>query len=367
MSATNQDRRNRFKAREAYAVHNVIYATQFLVHPLGFYPPYNIKDIQPIWDRWAEEYEIFWRMTESGPFVPPVFPKMPAIDAPFCCYRMWGLLIQAQVQGTKDNTDYLRETVVKIMGEEMCKKHPEICPCHVPDHPWTEPEQMEALAPINPKHRVDCNCGGDNLCKAKAVAAGFPSEFCSCDTHGGCSCGRPKKKNVEIAMLLDASGNLMPEMGQALCGKGWAKVVAPSPYDYKHNVETCACGVCYKARVDSGTNNAFFEQEKGLVDAVEKSLRRIYVAPLKAPEGCQQDWAALQGRAAELVRLCGMAESLEENSDLLRELSGIADQAEGRLATPMETAEDEGTRTPYLNIPGHPSAAAMARAAEGGM
>ncbi|NCA17451.1 MAG: hypothetical protein EBS90_10475, partial [Betaproteobacteria bacterium] len=318
MSATSQDRWNRFKAREAYAAHNVIYATQFLVHPLGSYPPYNIQDIQPIWARWAEEYEIFWRMTESGPFVPPVFPKMPAIDAPYCCYRMWGLLIQAQVQGTKDNTEHLRETVVKIVGEEVCKKHPEICPCHVPDHPWTSPEQMEALAPINPKHRIDCNCGGDKLCKAKARSdaphRAFPTEFCSCDAHGDCSCGRPKKKNVEIAMRLDASGNLAPEMGEALCGKGWAKVVVPSPYDYKHKVETCACGICYKARVDSGQAGA------------EESLRRIYVAPLKAPDGCQQDWAALQSRAAELVRLCGMAESVEENRDLLRELSGIADQ-----------------------------------------
>uniref|UniRef100_A0A6C0ANK1 Uncharacterized protein n=1 Tax=viral metagenome TaxID=1070528 RepID=A0A6C0ANK1_9ZZZZ len=29
-------------------------------------------------------------------------------------------------------------------------------------------------------------------------------------------------------------------------------VATQSPYQYKHNVDTCACGTCYKARVDSG-------------------------------------------------------------------------------------------------------------------
>ena len=30
-----------------------------------------------------------------------------------------------------------------------------------------------------------------------------------------------------------------------------------SPYDYKHNVDTCACGTCHKARMDSGTDKAY--------------------------------------------------------------------------------------------------------------
>jgi hypothetical protein len=30
-----------------------------------------------------------------------------------------------------------------------------------------------------------------------------------------------------------------------------------SPYDYKHNVDTCPCGTCHKARVDSGTSKAY--------------------------------------------------------------------------------------------------------------
>ena len=101
---------------------------------------------------------------------------------------------------------------------------------------------------------------------------GFPSEFCKCNMEGSCTCGKPEKSNVDKAILLDASGNLTPEMGQALCGKGWTKalrcehgfihcVVCPQPlaseYNYKHNVETCACGTCHKARVDSGTQEAY--------------------------------------------------------------------------------------------------------------
>ena len=30
-----------------------------------------------------------------------------------------------------------------------------------------------------------------------------------------------------------------------------------SPYDYKHNVDSCPCGTCHKARVDSGTSDAY--------------------------------------------------------------------------------------------------------------
>ena len=83
---------------------------------------------------------------------------------------------------------------------------------------------------------------------------GFPAEFCTCS--GSCGCGKPLEEDVRIAMRLDAEGNLAPEMGQALCGLGWSKVTAVS-YDYKHVVDTCPCGTCYKARVDSGTEDAY--------------------------------------------------------------------------------------------------------------
>ena len=37
-------------------------------------------------------------------------------------------------------------------------------------------------------------------------------------------------------------------------------LVRQSTYDYQHHVETCACGTCHKARVDSGTDDAYLER-----------------------------------------------------------------------------------------------------------
>jgi len=34
-------------------------------------------------------------------------------------------------------------------------------------------------------------------------------------------------------------------------------VAVRSAYDYQHDVESCACGTCYKARIDSGTADAY--------------------------------------------------------------------------------------------------------------
>lgn len=283
---------NKYKSQLDAAGARVIRATQFLVRPLDGFPAYDVQEIKPLWDMWAEQKEIFWRMTSSDAFTPPVFPKMPAIDAEECCYRMWGLLIQVQIDGTHGSTNFLRETVLHIAANEKCKRHVPTCSCHVPDHPWKDKEDMEALAPINPSHRLDCNCGGWQRCKQKEAeraaldekfsysVKGFPSDFCKCDTqNASCICGKPEKSNVDKAMLLDASGNLTPEMGQALCGKGWTKplrcehgfthcVVCPEPsvrnppanYNYTHNVETCACGTCHKARVDSGTEEAYYKR-----------------------------------------------------------------------------------------------------------
>lgn len=271
---------NKYKSQLDAASARVICATQFLVRPLDGFPAYHVHEIKPLWDIWAEQKEIFWRMTSSDAFTPPVFPKMPAIDAEECCYRMWGLLIQVQIDGTHGSTNFLRETVLQIAANEKCKSHLPTCSCHVPDHPWKDKEDMEALTPINPKHRFDCNQKAAVVMANPYTTKGFPSEFCKCDMEGSCTCGKPEKSNVDKAMLLDASGNLTPEMGQALCGKGWTKalrcehgfshcVVCPQPsvgnppaskYNYKHNVETCACGTCHKARVDSGTDAAYYKR-----------------------------------------------------------------------------------------------------------
>lgn len=301
---------NKYKSQVDTAGARVIRATQFLVRPLDGFPAYHVEEIKPLWNMWAEQKEIFWRMTSSDAFTPPVFPKMPAIDAEGCCFKMWGLLIQVQIDGTHGSTNFLRETVLQIAASHRCRSHPETCSCHVPDHPWTDKDDMEALAPINPKHRFDCNCAGWRHCAQKEVeraaldektlyrAKGFPSEFCKCDMEDedSCTCGKPEKSNVDKAMLLDASGNLTPEMGEALCGKGWTKILpcehgythcvvcpepastlvaASSPYEYKHHVDTCPCGVCHKSRVDSGTQGAYEKKTREAANAVLATLPAI--------------------------------------------------------------------------------------------
>jgi len=278
----------------------------------------------------------------------------------------------------------------------------------VPDHPWVYPEDIEALAPINPLHHSDCKCGGmerTNWCRqprgaalaaAAAAAAvaevntslaakispyttrGFPSEFCRCDTqYVSCMCGKPDKDNVDRAMLLDASGNLTPEMGQALCGKGWTKPVAqpsspepvaqpssqesvaqpsspepvvqpsspepvaqpssPEPVaqrcehgcidcvvcpdrstqppllpKYTHRVDECACGICHKARVDSGTQEAYERKIRDRANIVLSSSttfesassgkKQLIQASVKVPSSHSRTYESVSCGITQLIQ-----------------------------------------------------------------
>lgn len=59
-------------------------------------------------------------------------------------------------------------------------------------------------------------------------------------------------------------------------------VTKQSPYDYKHNVDTCACGTCYKARVDSGTQHLYEKRCKEAADAAMARLRPVECAACKS-------------------------------------------------------------------------------------
>ena len=52
-----------------------------------------------------------------------------------------------------------------------------------------------------------------------------------------------------------------------------------STYDYKHDVDDCACGTCYKARVDSGTEDAWLERSQR---NTRLALKRLTCANCKA-------------------------------------------------------------------------------------
>jgi hypothetical protein len=58
-----------------------------------------------------------------------------------------------------------------------------------------------------------------------------------------------------------------------------AKEEPKSAYDYKHQVDTCACGTCHKARVDSGTDGAYVERCKRNTRLV---MKRMSCAACKA-------------------------------------------------------------------------------------
>ena len=231
---------NRSMSRVKAAENALIRATQFLVRPMDGFPAYDVNEIRPLWEKWAQEKNEFLRIAVSNDVrVVPPFPKMPAIDAQECCFRMWGLLIQEQVDTAGGRTAYLRETALQIAANDSCKNHPESCPCHVPDHLWMYPEEMEALAPINPKHREVCYCAGYRRCKQKEATA----------------------------------------------------AAAKSTYEYKHNVDTCPCGVCYKSRVDSGTEEAYVKRCEEATTAVIARL------PAKAEKGRLQRQDAYHERA----------------------------------------------------------------------
>ena len=51
-----------------------------------------------------------------------------------------------------------------------------------------------------------------------------------------------------------------------------------SEYDYTHKVETCPCGICHKARVDSGTDQAYTDSIRARVNAVTEKLTQEHKA-----------------------------------------------------------------------------------------
>ena len=78
---------------------------------------------------------------------------------------------------------------------------------------------------------------------------------CVCDaSHSGVACVCFPRRKAEAEM---ASDNLRALQELAPAAAPAAAKAEPSPYDYKHNVDTCACGTCHKARMDSGRSDVY--------------------------------------------------------------------------------------------------------------
>ena len=293
MSAANQeyiDRFNKYKGRLDSAGAAVIRATQYLVRPTEGFPTHSHPTIGAKWREWRDEEQCFWRMTSSG--TPPVrvFPMPPEGGAPPPCWHMWGLLIQAQIDGTHSKTEFLRRIVAEIVAEETCSTHPVSCPCKVPDHYWVYKDDVEALAPLKLRHSPNCQCAGFRSCAERNEAN--KAALAALNAASSAQMTRIQAAQAELA------ANPQLKVGPCRCDAQYSNIscsclpgriadakeaaakplVAPvaSPHTrgsyYTHNVDTCACGTCYKSRVDSGTEQAYAKRCQEAAAAVMAKL-----------------------------------------------------------------------------------------------
>jgi len=160
-----------------------------------FSSQYTAK-IQPAWEAWRDE-EIAVHRSAGTQAPERIFPTPPPEGKEYApCLQMWGCMVLSH--GDQYYQCYsLGRAVEKILASPACKNHPPSCPCKVPNNPWTHPECVAELNPLGVKHNPKCECAP---CK---------------------------------------------------------QVVQKSPYNYEHKVDECACGTCHKARVDSGTQEAY--------------------------------------------------------------------------------------------------------------
>jgi len=305
------DRWNKYNSHLDTAKNAVIRATQYLVRPSDGFPTHSPNDIRFLWEDWSDQEKIFWYMTMPGKTPPTrIFPEVPDETAEPCCFHMWGLLIQVQVDNTHGKIQYLRRIVAEIAVNESCKNHPSTCACHVPNNPWTFWEDVEALAPIMPEHNPYCQCAAHGVCAQKDVkiyakiaeyeakkAADptfFDPELLSMMIKDNEAKAEQMTKVVSAEEELAAHPEL--KVGNCRCEAQYANIrcsclpgrmaevkkgmAGGGTFDYQHNIDTCACGTCYKARVDSGTQEIY---ETRVRQASEATLANL-VSPLKRQE-----------------------------------------------------------------------------------
>ena len=307
MSAANQeyiDRFNKYKGRLDSAAAAVIRATQYLVRPTEGFPTHSHPTIGAIWREWRDEEQCFYRMTDTGSAPNRVFPMPPEGGAPPGCWHMWGLLIQVQVDGTHGKTEFLRRIVAEIVADEECATHPATCPCKIPENPWVYLDDVEALAPLKVNHSPKCQCAGFRRCtQMEAKLASIQVGFSTIKENHAAVVKHEQQVTNQMTAIQAAEAELAakPELkvGPCRCDAQYCNIScsclpgriadakkeaeakpitapAASPHTrgsyYTHNVDTCACGTCYKSRVDSGTEQAYAKKCKEAADAVMAKL-----------------------------------------------------------------------------------------------
>jgi len=111
-----------------------------------------------------------------------------------------------------------------------------------------------------PHREVEVEMARDNLKALKAeIALGYYRE----DERGFVKIPPQNERLPYIAAGFDQRPR---QHGSSVAAPVAAPVAVPaavplrSTYDYQHNVDTCPCGTCHKARVDSGTADAYLKR-----------------------------------------------------------------------------------------------------------
>jgi len=213
MSASIQDetleRFNKYLAQRAEAANKAVRTILHLVRPAENFPYYYNDEIAKAWRIWRDDDKVFQLMT-SGSYVPKTMPVEPREDAEHRpCRRMWGLLIQQQLEGECFQAQLITDAVAEIVASQACRSHPPTCACKVPNNPWTIYGCVTALEPLGIPHNANCQCGGYGSCEEMLL----------------CS-----EEEIRQQFLDDEVER------------------RKSVYDYDHKIETCPCGTCYAAR-----------------------------------------------------------------------------------------------------------------------
>ena len=320
------DRFNKYKSLADAAASACIRTFLHIVRPTEGFPYHSNFAIQQMWAEWKDADEVFARMTGLGAVANYVFPTPPPEDAEHMpCRQMWGLLVQQQVESQDFQAPLIKNAVAAILASEACKSHPATCACKVPNNPWTWHECVAALEPLGLKHNPKCQCDGYQTCKETGLSAediawkafmlrggGAQAKLSPAEKQGWAvlaelqSAAAPAKalgtspyfkanekgvilipassserKNYDEALMSQEEKQQWDAMAQTEAARAKMVITSPpvsrqSPFDYQHHVENCACGTCHKARVDSGTQDAY---EKRCKREAQLALERMAPPP----------------------------------------------------------------------------------------
>jgi hypothetical protein len=291
-SPTKYETFNDYMARYEAVANPLIRAYQHLVQPGLGYAHYTNERIISLWNDWSLARVEFWRVTGSGILPRPSCPEAPPDDEEHQpCREMWGQMMREIVEqgGANANVESVKATVAKILSSNACKSHPATCPCKVPKNPWTWKQSVEALEPLGITHHQGCRCSPPLGCKQRLT--------------------EEKKVNSPTAVLVDG-------------GCSQVKVISAASR-YVHNVDTCACGTCHKARVASGTQGAYDEWNRKVLDAsLEKYVKRKGYSATMRRVYCPSD-PANASSLGSLVYAQEEASLFREGNSLLHKLSSI--------------------------------------------